>query len=118
MNLFRQFFTDGGVQVLTPQEARARLSGQPAPYVLDVREPHEYRAGHITGAVLIPLGDLRARSAELPTDREILCVCLSGSRSGVAARQLTALGFKCLNLGGGMAAWMRAGLPVKSGTGK
>ncbi len=119
MNLFRQFFGESGsgIQALNPQEAQARLAGQQAPYLLDVREPHEYRAGHIAGAALIPLGELGARTAELPAHRDILCVCLSGSRSGVAARQLTAMGFKCLNLSGGMAAWQRAGLPVKSGTG-
>ena len=115
MNLFKQIIGDSGIQALNPLEAQVRLSGQPAPYVLDVREPHEFRAGHIAGAALIPLGQLRARAAELPADRDILCVCLSGSRSGVAARQLTAMGFKCLNLSGGMAAWLRAGLPVKSG---
>jgi rhodanese-related sulfurtransferase len=112
INLFKQRFGDGGIQALKPQEAQAKLASQQPPYLLDVREPDEYKAGHIAGATLIPLGELRARMGELPGDREILCVCLSGARSGVAARQLTAMGFKCLNLGGGMFAWQRAGLPI------
>ncbi|MBI5667868.1 MAG: rhodanese-like domain-containing protein [Chloroflexi bacterium] len=100
---------------ITPAEAQARLRGSQPPFLLDVRQPEEFRAGHIAGAKLIPLDQLSARLHELPRDREILCVCRSGSRSGVAARQLASAGFTSANLGGGMIAWQRAGLPVKPG---
>ena len=98
--------------------AQAKLNEKPKPLVLDVREPSEYSAGHIAGSTLIPLHQLSSRMSELPKDREIICVCASGSRSGSAARRLTSDGYNVLNLSGGMSRWQHAGLPVKKGTGK
>ena len=86
-------------------------------HLLDVREPDEWQAGHIAGAQHIPLGQLRARLAELPTDRTILAVCRSGSRSDSAARGLRTLGYTVENLEGGVTAWKRAGLPLEDGGG-
>ena len=97
---------------------QAKLNEKPNPFVLDVREPSEYSAGHIAGSTLLPLHQLSSRMSELPKDREIVCVCASGSRSSSAARQLTGAGFTVLNLNGGMGQWQRAGLPLKKGTGK
>lgn len=97
---------------------QAKLNEKPKPVVLDVREPSEYAAGHIAGSTLIPLHQLPSRINELPKDREIICVCASGSRSGSAARQLMKNGYTVLNLNGGMARWQRAGLPLKKGMGK
>ncbi len=97
---------------------QAKLNEKPKPLVLDVREPSEYAAGHIAGSTLIPLRQLPGRMNELPRDREIICVCASGSRSGSAARRLTNEGYQVLNLTGGMARWQRVGLPVKKGSGK
>jgi len=98
--------------------AQAKLNEKPKPLVLDVREPSEYAAGHIAGSTLIPLHQLSNRMSELPKDREIICVCASGSRSGSAARQLMSNGYTVLNLSGGTSRWVRAGLPVKKGAGK
>ena len=97
---------------------QAKLSEKPKPVVLDVREPSEYAAGHISGSTLIPLRQLSGRMSELPKDREIICVCASGSRSGSAARHLMSSGYNVLNLKGGMSRWQHAGLPVKKGMGK
>ncbi len=97
---------------------QARLNDKPKPFVLDVREPAEYAAGHITGSTLIPLQQLSSRITESPTDREIVCVCASGSRSSSAARRLSSAGYTVLNLSGGMGHWQRARLPVKKGSGK
>ena len=97
---------------------QAKLNEKPKPLVLDVREPSEYAAGHIAGSTLIPLHQLASRLSELPKDREIICVCASGSRSGSAARRLLSNGYNVLNLSGGMGRWQRAGLPVKKGMGK
>ena len=97
---------------------QAKLNEKPKPLVLDVREPSEYAAGHIAGSTLIPLHQLSSRMSELPQDREIICVCASGSRSSSAARQLAGNGYNVLNLSGGMSRWQRAGLPVKKGAGK
>jgi rhodanese-related sulfurtransferase len=97
---------------------QAKLNEKPKPLVLDVREPSEYAAGHIAGSTLIPLHQLPGRLSELPKDREIICVCASGSRSSSAARRLASEGYTVLNLSGGLSRWQRAGLPVKKGTGK
>lgn len=92
-------------------DAGARLSEL---HLLDVREPDEWRAGHIAGAQHIPLGQLRTRLAELPKDRTILAVCRSGSRSDSAARGLRTHGYTVENLEGGVTAWKRAGLPLEA----
>ncbi|MGQ9904154.1 MAG: rhodanese-like domain-containing protein [Anaerolineae bacterium] len=97
------------------RELQARLTQAEKPFVLDVRETHEYADAHIAGSVLIPLGALQARVSELPRNRDIVCVCRSGNRSGVAARMLATYGFTVVNLSGGMIGWTRAGLPVKRG---
>jgi rhodanese-related sulfurtransferase len=97
---------------------QAKLTEQPKPLVLDVREPSEYVTGHIAGSTLIPLHQLSGRMSELPKERQIICVCASGSRSSSAARQLTGAGFTVLNLSGGMSRWLYAGLPIKKGKGK
>ncbi len=97
---------------------QVRLNEKPKPLVLDVREPSEYAAGHIAGSTLIPLSQLSSRMSELPQDREIICVCASGSRSSSAARRLMSNGYNVINLSGGMSRWMHAGLPVKKGMSK
>jgi rhodanese-related sulfurtransferase len=86
-------------------------------YVLDVREPEEFQAGHIEGATSLPLGDLAGRLAEVPTDQVIVCVCRSGHRSGIATRELRAAGLHAVNLVGGMSAWAVEGLPIVSSAG-
>lgn len=94
----------------------AALNQEKAKYILvDVRQPEEYRQGHIKGAKLIPLHQLGTRMQELPVGREIVCVCHTGNRSRSATKKLSAAGFNAVNLRGGMIAWMRASLPVKKG---
>jgi rhodanese-related sulfurtransferase/glyoxylase-like metal-dependent hydrolase (beta-lactamase superfamily II) len=79
---------------------------------LDVREPDEWAGGHIDGATLLPMGDVPAHRAELPTDRRIVVVCRSGGRSAAVVDALRAHGFDAVNLAGGMCAWTAAGLAV------
>jgi len=69
--------------------------------VLDVREPSEYKKGHIDGAVNIPLNDLRKRMGEIPKDREVWAHCFEGQRSYYAARVLCQYGYDIKNLSGG-----------------
>jgi NADPH-dependent 2,4-dienoyl-CoA reductase/sulfur reductase-like enzyme/rhodanese-related sulfurtransferase len=69
--------------------------------VLDVREPSEYKKGHIDGAVNIPLNDLRKRMGEIPKDREVWAHCFEGQRSYYAARVLSQYGYHIKNLSGG-----------------
>jgi NADPH-dependent 2,4-dienoyl-CoA reductase/sulfur reductase-like enzyme/rhodanese-related sulfurtransferase len=70
-------------------------------FILDVREPYEFRKGHVEQAVNIPLGRLRERITELPRDREILTYCYVGQRSYFAGRILEQHGFKVCNVSGG-----------------
>jgi len=115
MNLFSKFFKPGLPQ-LEPAQVKAQLSGKERPLLLDVRQPEEFREGHIPGARLIPLRDLPGRMNDLPRNREIVCVCRSGSRSASAARHLADAGYRVSNLRGGMIAWTRSGLDVKRGS--
>jgi rhodanese-related sulfurtransferase len=80
--------------------------------VLDVREPHEWEAGHIAGAVHIPLADIPARVGELDPSVRTLVVCHLGGRSARATQWLHAQGHDVANVEGGMEAWELAGRPV------
>jgi rhodanese-related sulfurtransferase len=80
--------------------------------LLDVREPHEWQAGHAPKARHIPLAQLTRRVDELPANRPIVTVCRSGSRSARAAAMLGNTGREVSNLAGGMHAWSRTGLPI------
>ena len=101
---------------LSAQELSEKLKTSERPLVIDVRQPEEYREAHISGAKLIPLGELGQRIKELPQGKEIVCVCASGSRSSSATKMLAGAGYTVLNMNGGMGAWQRSGLPVKKGT--
>jgi glyoxylase-like metal-dependent hydrolase (beta-lactamase superfamily II) len=106
------------VRQLAPQEVQLKLMGDPAPVLIDVREPDEYNGelGHIEGSRLIPLKELPARMKELDNqqDREIIAICRSGVRSTTAAALLTGLGFAHVhNLKGGMVDWNVHRLPVQ-----
>lgn len=85
-------------------------------FVLDVREPDEWLAGHIPGAVHIPLGELAERVAEVPADRTVVVVCRSGNRSAQGREILRAAGLpRVTSMAGGMLDWAAAGLPVVTG---
>jgi glyoxylase-like metal-dependent hydrolase (beta-lactamase superfamily II)/rhodanese-related sulfurtransferase len=82
--------------------------------VVDVREPSEYQAGHVPGALSIPQAELALHLGELPRERPLLVVCEGGTRSVRAARFLKQTGFtRVTNLAGGTSAWRNAGLPTE-----
>ncbi|MPY68036.1 rhodanese-like domain-containing protein [Deinococcus sp. SDU3-2] len=82
--------------------------------LVDVREREEYAAGHIPGAVNLPLSELAGREGEI--EPNTVLVCASGGRSSQAAASLASQGKTGLmNLSGGTAAWMREGREVTSG---
>lgn len=84
--------------------------------VLDVRTAAEFADGHIQRAILIDQGQsdfVEKAQAALPTDKTIALYCRSGRRSANAAGRLAAVGYKCVNLKGGIIAWKEAGLEVE-----
>ncbi len=82
--------------------------------VIDVREPHEYHAGHVPGAKLIPVSTVFARREELPKDTDIIFVCAVGQRSALACEMAAAAGLtRLFNLEGGTDAWIKAGQAVE-----
>lgn len=84
--------------------------------VLDVRAQHEYAAGHLPGAMNIPLTRLLADLERLPRDIDLLVNCQTGGRSFVAATLLMAHGYdRVMNLEGGYVAWRQARLPIQKG---
>lgn len=93
-----------------------RLTDAQPPPLIDVRTPEEYRAGHLPGAVNIPLQDFGRRFAELNSyrDREVVLYCETGARAMYGGRWLQSQGFRELRLlDGHMIAWRRAGLPTE-----
>ena len=87
------------------EDLTQRLDAKEEIFVLDVREPHEYKAGNI-GGHLIPLNDLPRRIGELDPNKEMVVHCRSGVRSTKAVEFLRANGFsKAKNLIGGILAW-------------
>jgi sulfur-carrier protein adenylyltransferase/sulfurtransferase len=100
----------GPCTALQPQQLRmlmadARQSGAGIT-VVDVREPREFAAGHLAGALNIPVGDLPRRRAEIPLEFPVVFVCRSGVRSRAACELASGAGIQNpANLEGGMLAW-------------
>lgn len=97
------------------QQTYERLKADTAAQIVDVREPDEWAAtGVAPGAVLIPLGQLEQRApGELAKDKPVYVICNSGNRSQTGSDTLVALGYtQVFNVGGGIQAWLKAGLPV------
>ncbi len=86
-------------------------------YVLDVRQPEEYSAGHVPGARLLPLDVLPDRIADVPDDQPVWVVCGSGKRSLKAAELLSQAGRDARSVAGGTGAWVDSGRPVDTGAG-
>ncbi|MFF7992238.1 rhodanese-like domain-containing protein [Kitasatospora xanthocidica] len=84
--------------------------------LLDVREQDEWDAGHVDGALHIPLGQVIARLGELPDDK-LFVLCRVGGRSAQVVQYLVQQGRDAVNVDGGMYAWQSAGRPMVSSTG-
>lgn len=90
------------------------LAAEPDAVLIDVREPHEWRAGHARGARHIPLAQLPGSLGQLPREAPVYLICATGNRSRNAAAFLRKNGFsRPVNVRGGTAAWHRAGLPIE-----
>jgi len=81
--------------------------------LLDVRESHEWKAGHAPQAIHIPLGKLDTAPRRLSTSAPVLVVCASGMRSRTGAKKLREAGFDATSVSGGMSAWQLAGGTVR-----
>jgi rhodanese-related sulfurtransferase len=108
--------TAGDVRDVEPVELQRMLqsASEESPTVVDVREPWEYKQGHVPGALLIPLGQLSSRLGELDPEKPVAVICASGSRSQSAAALLGQKGFKTVyNVSGGTSAWKYSGLTLE-----
>lgn len=94
------------VPAVEVEQLRDMLKSPEPPVVLDVREPKEAAICVLPGSILIPLGELPQRLAELPTDRTIVVHCHHGGRSARATAFLREHGYgKAFNLTGGIHGW-------------
>ena len=92
------------VAEITPAE----LASMNDPLLIDVREPYEFKQGHLDGAWLIPLGQLERHMDAIPRDRDLVLYCRVGSRSAHGLEMLRAAGFRrAKHLKGGILAWLR-----------
>ncbi len=100
---------------ITVEEAKQMLKD--GAHIIDVREPHEYVAGHVPGAPLIPVNSVFARREELPKEGKLIFTCAVGQRSALACEMAAAAGYApdaLYNLEGGTEAWIKAGEPVET----
>ena len=108
-------FVQAVSDLVTPKEASVLTSEKKA-VIVDVREEDEWNAGHIAGAVHIPLKQLEARSSELQQykDKTIITQCRSGKRSADALEVLKSAGFtNVYSMDGGIMAWSKDGLTMQ-----
>ncbi len=84
--------------------------------VLDVRNPDEYEAGHVSGAVLIPLGELGGRQDDIPDGDPLYVICAMGGRSLQATKAMVASGYPAVSVAGGTKGWIEQGRPVVTGS--
>jgi molybdopterin/thiamine biosynthesis adenylyltransferase/rhodanese-related sulfurtransferase len=105
---YAAYCAPGAATDMTVSDLKARIDAGSAPFILDVREPSEAVICSLPGAVLIPLGELPRRLAELDPAAEIVVHCKSGARSARAVGLLREKGFtRASNLAGGILNWIK-----------
>ncbi|OIJ14432.1 rhodanese [Anaerobacillus alkalilacustris] len=104
---YKQFQTIGIAQINTDQLAEMRMNDDQEDIVyIDVREPHEFKNGHINGMVNVPLSQLENNYDIIPKEKTVVIFCRSGNRSLQAANILKDIGYKDLvNVKGGILDW-------------
>ena len=86
--------------------------------LVDCREPYEWNAGRVEGAIHLPLNAIMAGAGtDLDHTKPVVVICRSGNRSELATMMFQARGFEAYNLEGGMEAWEREGLPYSAADG-
>lgn len=107
--------TSGDVREIDTRELETRLANDSRLVVVDVREPWEFRNGHVPNAKLIPLGQLQTRLAELDPEIPIAVICQTGNRSQTGAALLAQKGFRqVFHVCDGTMGWKRRGLPLET----
>ena len=97
---------------IDPQQAQELISRGEVE-VIDVRDPGEWSGGHLAGARLVPLDQLRSNPKGVLVRDGVIFVCAAGVRSQTAARIAANHGLtRVYNLSGGTRAWVKAGLPL------
>jgi rhodanese-related sulfurtransferase len=104
--------TSDSLEVDLEAFATAHASGAP---VLDVRNPDEYQAAHVPGAVLIPLNELAARQMEIPDGDPLYVICAVGGRSLTATKALVQSGRRAVSVAGGTKGWIERGGVIVTG---
>ncbi|WP_027417325.1 rhodanese-like domain-containing protein [Aneurinibacillus terranovensis] len=95
-----------GIKSISAGELQEAMKEPKGKQLIDVREPQEYRGGHIQGARNIPIGQVQSAASGIPKDKDTYLICQSGLRSAQAARILKKKGFTNLyNVSGGMKQW-------------
>ena len=101
------------VSEVTIEELESAL--QSGATLIDVREPDEYVAGHVAGAVLVPLASVPASLGQFSTDSTNYVICKSGARSYRACEFLVGQGLDAVNVEGGTMAWIISGRSTVGG---
>lgn len=96
---------------ITPKELAEKLKAQPNLRLIDVREPHEFRACHIPNAENIPLGTIHGALPGIDPEEPLVMICRVGGRSSMACQRIQSGHRNLYNLAGGTDAWIAAGLP-------
>ncbi|MEW5994258.1 MAG: metalloregulator ArsR/SmtB family transcription factor [Candidatus Zixiibacteriota bacterium] len=114
----RQFLEERGEMEPVDRDALVSRVRSGDVTLLDVRPSEEFEAGHIPGAVSVPLGEIESRLADLPHDREIVAYCRGPYcvLAVKAAEVLRAQGFVAIRMEEGVPDWRARGLPVEVAT--
>jgi rhodanese-related sulfurtransferase len=102
---------DATPEIAVEELAAVRKGG----FLVDVREPEEYVAGHVPGAVPIPMNQLATRMGEIDKTSRVFVICASGNRSSAMTDLLRGAGFDAVSVARGTGAWTRSGRPLEGG---
>ena len=97
---------------IEPGTLAERMGHEPELQLVDVREPYEHEAGHISGDSHIELMELSSRAGELAGERAVVFYCRTGVRSLMAAQAFRASGFEAYSMTGGLVRWAQEGRPL------
>jgi rhodanese-related sulfurtransferase len=100
----------------TPKQVAELLASHEV-QLIDVRQPHEYEAGHIANADHIRLAELASRAQGLDPHKPLVFYCRSGARSAMATQAFRQAGFDAYNMSGGLLEWHAANLPLEPADG-